>query len=347
MNVNATDITSLSNRSIVESKDGATAEKLRQAAIQFEAVLLMQLTSALNQTSGDDEESLFGSDAGSGMAKQLFSEQMATSLAQSGGVGIAELIIQQVNGTHLNQAKGIKNLSEVISSVRGLEPQSQGIDIAKNPVYGLSSRTNPGANTPAVNGEAEVISTFEDDLRTNGIDEATRGLMLDGRVVNSTRARIVPGVPVIEGVGSGVVNSDDSAIAFQRPVNGRISSQFGNRFHPIDKTAKFHGGMDIAVPTGTPVSSAADGTVSFAGRRGGYGNLVIIDHPDGRQTRYAHLSSLTVSAGDNVSMGQLIALSGSTGKSTGPHLHFEVRENGQVVDPRRILSNVLPKGAEK
>ncbi len=105
--------------------------------------------------------------------------------------------------------------------------------------------------------------------------------------------------------------------------------------------------MDIAVPTGTTVSAAAEGTVVFAGRKGGYGNLVIVEHPDGRETRYAHLSSISVTAGDPVTQGQPIALSGSTGKSTGPHLHFEIREDGVAVDPRQFLSNVLSGAAEK
>ena len=173
--------------------------------------------------------------------------------------------------------------------------------------------------------------------------------MLDGRVVNSTRARVVPGAPVVS-----LDSSDSSAAAhgireveFHKPLTGRISSEFGTRFHPLDRKMKFHGGIDIAVPTGTRVSAAAEGTVAFAGRKGGYGNVVIIEHPDGRETRYAHLASISVAAGDPVAGGQPIAFSGSTGKSTGPHLHFEMREHGRAVDPTRILSNVLTVSAEK
>lgn len=330
-----------------QSSPSPAAERLRQAAIQFEAILLMQLTSALNRTGNDDEESLFGSDAGSGMAKQLFSEQMATSLAQSGGVGLADLIIRQFGAETEKLPAGIKGLSEIVSSVKNLDKSEK--TAATRP--GISSLSTKPANfenlTPGDPNHAEIISTFEDDLRTNGIDEATNNLLLDGRVVNSTRPRIVPDAPVVT-VGDSKLNAGPSReIAFQKPVSGRISSQFGNRFHPVDRTTKFHGGLDIAVPTGTPVGSAAEGTVTFAGWKGGYGNLVVIEHPDGRQTRYAHLSSVSVAEGDAVSMGQRIAFSGSTGKSTGPHLHFEVRENGRPVDPTKILSNVLPKLAEK
>lgn len=338
MKVSLTDQTAdLAN---AQSKPGA--EQLKNAAVQFEAILLMQITSALSGSGGDDEDALFGSDAGSGLAQRMFSEQMATTLAQSGGFGISDLIMKQIGGEEGMQKGGIKGLSEIISNVKSLKDGS-----TAGSVRLLESRTNAAASpapaSAADNGEVQIISTFEDDLRTNGIDEATKNLMMDGRVLNSTRARIVPGAPVI--------NADESAVnhevSFQRPLSGRISSSFGTRFHPVDRTTKFHGGVDIAVPNGTQVSAAAEGTVFFAGRKGGYGNLVVIDHPDGRQTRYAHLASIAVSAGDEVGKGQPIALSGSTGKSTGPHLHFEMRENGKAVDPMRILSNVLPKNAER
>lgn len=323
------------------------AERLRQAAMQFEAILLMQLTSALNSTNNDDEESLFGSDAGSGMAKQLFSEQMATSLAQSGGVGLADLIVKQFGTRSETLPAKVRGLSEIVSSVRNLEARESK---ARESKQGVAFPIKPEASGKLTLGDpndATIVSTFEDDLRANGIDDATKNLLLDGRVVNSTRARIVPETPVIAVDAAKSSSVASAETAFQKPVSGRISSQFGTRFHPVDGITKFHGGMDIAVPNGTPVGAAAEGTVVFAGPKGGYGNLVIIDHPDGRQTRYAHLSSLNVTAGDPVSIGQQIALSGSTGKSTGPHLHFEVRENGRPIDPRRILSNVLPITAER
>jgi murein DD-endopeptidase MepM/ murein hydrolase activator NlpD len=136
-------------------------------------------------------------------------------------------------------------------------------------------------------------------------------------------------------------------VSFNFPVRGRISSGFGNRFHPIDKIVKFHTGLDIAVPKGTRVDAAAEGTVVFAGPKGGYGNLVIIRHPDGKETRYGHLQKILVSAGESVTSRQQIALSGSTGKSTGPHLHFEIRENGEILNPLKYLSNVLPKSADR
>lgn len=119
--------------------------------------------------------------------------------------------------------------------------------------------------------------------------------------------------------------------SFSWPMRGRISSHFGMRW------GRMHYGVDIAAPTGTSVRAAADGRVTFAGRNGGYGNLVIIDHGKGVETRYAHNSRLLVSVGAWVERGQIIARSGNTGNSTGPHLHFEIRYRAKAVDPIKFL----------
>ena len=121
------------------------------------------------------------------------------------------------------------------------------------------------------------------------------------------------------------------------PVRGPISSPFGPRIHPIYGVPSFHTGIDIAVPEGTPVRAAASGTVTFAGWHEGFGVLVVIDHGNGYESYYGHLSKLLVSEGQRVSAGDVIALSGNTGLSTGPHLHFEVRYLGTPVDPRPLL----------
>jgi murein DD-endopeptidase MepM/ murein hydrolase activator NlpD len=112
------------------------------------------------------------------------------------------------------------------------------------------------------------------------------------------------------------------------PVKGIITSKVGYRHDPIDGTIRHHNGIDIAVPVGTTVKAIAAGTVLQSAAHGGYGNLVEIDHGDGMRSLYGHNSQLQVKAGDRVSAGQVIALSGSTGRSTGPHLHFELWKNG-------------------
>jgi len=117
------------------------------------------------------------------------------------------------------------------------------------------------------------------------------------------------------------------------PVAGRISSGYGYRYHPILKYRRLHTGVDIAAPTGTPIHAAGNGEVISAGWRGGYGNCVIIDHGGGKATLYGHMSRLNVRSGARVSQGDVIGFVGSTGLSTGPHCHYEVRINGTPVNP--------------
>lgn len=120
---------------------------------------------------------------------------------------------------------------------------------------------------------------------------------------------------------------------FVWPLKGRLTSLFGPRIHPIYHTPDFHTGIDLAVPVGTPVHAAAAGKVVQAGWQGGYGLLLVIDHGNGLSTYYGHLSEVLVRVGQFVEQGQVVARSGNTGLSTGPHLHFEIRRFGEPVDP--------------
>ena len=124
----------------------------------------------------------------------------------------------------------------------------------------------------------------------------------------------------------------------------RISSGFSVRFHPILQKWRAHLGTDFAAPTGTPARTVGDGVVSFAGVQGGYGNVVIVKHRNSHETVYAHLSKINVRVGESISQGQTIGLVGSTGWSTGPHLHFEFRVNGVHQDPMTIArqSDTVP-----
>ena len=119
--------------------------------------------------------------------------------------------------------------------------------------------------------------------------------------------------------------------------HGRITSAFGWRVHPILKTKRYHSGYDIALPKGTPVVATDNGRVMFSGNKGGYGKTVMIDHGAGMSSVYGHNSVLLVAAGREVTKGQQIALVGSTGWSTGPHCHFEIRRNGVPQNPGNDL----------
>ncbi len=122
------------------------------------------------------------------------------------------------------------------------------------------------------------------------------------------------------------------------PLNGRLLSRFGDRQDPFSDEGEFHAGVDISAPMGTPVHAAADGIVysaEYVG--GGYGKMVIIDHGNGMRTRYAHLSAFEVVPGQEIRRGEVIALSGNTGRVTAPHLHYEVRMGGTAVNPYPYL----------
>ncbi len=124
---------------------------------------------------------------------------------------------------------------------------------------------------------------------------------------------------------------------FQLPVEGRLSSNYGPRKHPIHGVVKQHRGVDFGAPQGTPIRAADGGVVLYVGWYGGYGKIVMIDHGDDLVTLYAHTSRYVVDTGQKIARGQVIAYVGSTGLSTGPHLHFEVRRNGTPVNPISYL----------
>jgi murein DD-endopeptidase MepM/ murein hydrolase activator NlpD len=130
----------------------------------------------------------------------------------------------------------------------------------------------------------------------------------------------------------GVVRSLRS---FHKPVPGRITSGFGHRFHPILKVHRDHNGIDLAGAMGDSVSAAWSGQVIVAGYQKGYGNAVIIEHPGGRTSVYGHLSGISVEVGQTVHAGEKVGEIGTSGLSTGPHLHFEIRLEGRAIDPRR------------
>ena len=124
-----------------------------------------------------------------------------------------------------------------------------------------------------------------------------------------------------------------------KPINGILTSSFGYRVHPKRKKKHFHSGVDLAAKSGTPIACALSGKVVFAGWKNGYGYVVMVDHGKGYETLYAHCSKLSVSIGQTVNTGKIIAYVGRTGVATGPHLHFEVRKNGIYQNPLKYLKN--------
>ena len=177
--------------------------------------------------------------------------------------------------------------------------------------------------TQGVEGQEEVNATI---TYVNGQETE--------RTVNSTTTLQEP-TTTVKAVGTKEKPRTASSGSYQWPIYGRITSYFGGRY--IFGSYSYHSGIDISASYGAAVCAADGGTVTYAGYRGSYGNLVVITHDNGTQTYYGHNSSLTVSVGDKVYKGQQIARAGSTGRSTGVHCHFEIRVNGTSVNPLSYL----------
>jgi murein DD-endopeptidase MepM/ murein hydrolase activator NlpD len=166
---------------------------------------------------------------------------------------------------------------------------------------------------------------------------ALKGVNQDLAELERQEDQILAESQALTGVITGSSGSGQGTGSLIYPVNGPITSPFGWRIHPILGYRKFHTGVDFGVGYGTPIRAADSGTVIYATWMGGYGNVIIVDHGDGLSTLYAHQSSLAVGTGARVTRGQTVGYVGSTGFSTGPHLHFEVRVNGNPVDPMGYL----------
>ncbi len=144
------------------------------------------------------------------------------------------------------------------------------------------------------------------------------------------------GIPV-PGRSTSAVDAGEEIPDFRLPVRAPVSSAFGMRADPFDGRLRFHRGMDLAAPAGTAVRVALGGRVVYAGHEHGYGNTVIIEHGGGLHTRYAHLGMIGVKTGETVRDGECIGSVGQTGRSTGPHLHFEVLRLGKAIDPADLM----------
>lgn len=181
-----------------------------------------------------------------------------------------------------------------------------------------------------------ISEKYETELRElSTIEEAVAKLYVEPKKVNVAKTNN-------KKTSSGTVNTAmkissnkvSLGVPLIKPVSGIISSRFGAR-SSIRSSA--HTGLDIATSTGTPVAAAASGTVTFSGWKGSYGKLIVVTHSNGLQTYYGHCNALYASVGQSVSQGQTIAAVGSTGNSTGPHLHFEIRVNGVAYNPQNYV----------
>jgi len=306
---------------VVESGRTASRDEaaIRQMATEFEALLLNQLTATLNKT--DDEEGGLFSDSGGGLSlsRQMFSEQLAKTMSQSGGIGLADLIMSQLGQKKTASSDTTKHATPLsaMRQVKNAQVQAEKPGLSPAPAQEAPGRFI--ASEAALATRPRRVHPVRPEPVTNGAPtEAPRSPSVGPKLPEIHRTNFV---------------------SLRLPIRGAIRSVFGPRRDPINGRPRFHKGIDIAAPQGTPIQAAAAGTVVFAGRNKGYGNMVMIEHADGRRTLYAHAKSLFVKVGSTVSAGQTIAAVGSTGHSTGPHVHFEIRVGDQAINPLTALTN--------
>lgn len=205
-------------------------------------------------------------------------------------------------------------------------------ETAEAVVAGLKEKSSTNIDT------ISIVEKYETELK----DFVTSETAIASLYVEPTTTQTTTTSTTTKSTSSSTVNTSSSTssksvslgISLARPVSGTITSRFGSK-SSVRSTS--HTGLDISASSGTSYVAAASGTVTFAGYKGSYGYMIVIDHGNGVQTYYAHSSKLYVSAGDTVSQGEVIGAVGSTGNSTGPHLHFEVRVNGVAYNPQNYV----------
>ena len=248
-----------------------------------------------------------------------------------------EKILQQQN-------KALKdNYYDMQDNLKSVQQQMEELEKRDNNVYRAIFEANPipdSARAKELENEREIakVEGIKDNQLVNSIIGTLNNLSSRVQAQKNSYAEIDELVKNKE-----LLLSHTPAI---QPVSNkdlnRVASGFGYRIDPVYKTVKFHAGLDFSAPQGTPIYATADGTVATAGNTGnGYGNHVIINHGYGYETLFGHMVRVKVSAGQTVKRGQVIGWVGSTGKSTGPHCHYEVHKNGVKIDPVYFFYNDL------
>ncbi len=261
------------------------------------------------------------------------------NIYMNGKVGYLEVLVNSVTfADFLDRMDMIREISrQDVAVFKDVRAQKQAIEKQK----------------AVLEAEEEKLSGLIDDQLEKKLQYAKtaeeREKML--KQINSEKAKLEAAIDEMEEIAQQMnstivalmkqngISSEQaySGGAMLKPVNGRLTSPYGYRIHPILKKKKFHSGIDLAASSGTPIKAANDGVVIKSGWSSGYGNTVIIDHGGGITTLYAHASKLLCKVGDRVTRGQTVAKVGSTGMSTGPHLHFEVRVNGNTKNPQDYI----------
>lgn len=280
-----------------------------EAFQQLEAIMLRQML----QSSGAFRAS---NSPGAQLRTDMFVETLADAVAKAGGLGIARLLERDLGGAKGDATGG---------SGHAVPPPPRGWNTVSGSMSLLSS---PGASGLAAAGGSATVDDLDDPNSEAPLPEDPNAPSIDDYQAGAAGR-----------AGQGAARlqlAEAAALPPLTPADGvtdQVTSGFGRRVHPVTGDLRFHSGVDLRAAEGAPIRAAAGGVVRDAGRRGGYGKTVEIDHGDGTSTVYAHASKLLVEKGQRVEAGQPLGLVGQTGQATGPHLHFELRRHDHPVNP--------------
>lgn len=279
------------------------------------------------------------------------SHQARDVAARASAVEAAEVRVAAEKRSAADMAKGVEARQ---AQLEALVERHFGEDLTLPPAaVAPAAATAPTARLQAAVARQDQLVTAMTDAAARRTARAEAALQRVGLKTGAAVGRGGPFLPwnlgdataadtPLRGLSSALARMQQAesllmAVPSHMPADGALSSGFGVRYDPFNGAPAMHAGLDFVGAHGSPIRAAAPGRVSFVGVRSGYGNVVEVDHGHGLMTRYAHLSRFAAREGDEVAAGAVIAHMGSTGRSTGTHLHFEVRVNGAAVNPRRFL----------
>lgn len=295
-------------------------EVLREACSDFESIFLKKMWEKMKSTVPQEG---YLHNKHEDMYLSMFDHEFAKKMSREQGIGLGDMLYEQLESRLEKASSQSEPKLDTRVEVPSGEKQTSGADSGAKEAY-----------------FAEIKSILQgiDDPRTRA-DVLARHIELR---LGDSSGGLAPEKPrVFESVKPGAPYSSSVMPEMQWPGGERVSSGFGWRDDPFTGEKAWHAGVDIAMDRGSEVRSCWPGKVAFSGEKAGYGNVVIVEHKNGWKSFYGHNRKNLVEEGEFVRDGQRIALSGDTGRSTGPHLHFELRQRDQAWDPRMILDRTL------
>lgn len=318
-----------------QCQDGGNKEqqaKLKKACQGFESLFLQKIWEKMQDTVPKQD---FLHNKQEKMYLSMFNKELAKQWSDQGGIGLGDMLYQQLTGQLEKTGRSSGSTSsENLNTIASPAPATFQTGQSE------SDKTNNSLLDEAEKEKSPNLNALTEYEIKNKVDTLAREIE-----ENWQKQADEPGPGFLEQTGSSPSLAEDKVPVpipkLDWPLEGQISSEFGWRDDPFTGEKAWHSGIDIAASKGSPVKSCWPGKVVYSGEKQGYGKLVILEHPGGWQSYYGHNSKNIVQEGQTVRPGQHIADVGDTGRSTGPHLHFELRQGNLAWNPRQIEQRLL------